>query len=232
VRSLSDIIRFFAVVPPVSRMMTATFGVVVAVDAALLVIEPTLGARAMRPILLLQAFAAASGFTVPARRGHYDLLLSRGYRRGLVALVHCAMASTPGVAGWEVLAAVDTVVAPPGRAALATIGTMAALFVVSAVAWALTAPLPRFAGAVGWLLLLALLSMLPADGLQSAFGAPPAGSWSWRALRALVAPDTMVGVRWTDGTGHLWPALAVAVAWLALAVARIEREDFRLDAGQ
>src|SRR5262245_14949576 len=179
-------------------MMTATFGVLVAIDAVLLVIEPTLGPRAMRPVLLLQSFAAASGFTVPARRGHYDLLLTRGHRRAMVAAVQCAMASAPGIAGWAVLSLVEAALTHPRQAALFTFGTVAALFVVSAVAWALTAPLPKFAGAVGWLLVLSLSSVLPLEGLHRAVAGGPGGEWRWHALRALVSPDTMVGVRWAD----------------------------------
>jgi hypothetical protein len=187
----------------------------------------------MRPILLLQAFAAASGFTVPARRGHYDLLLTRGHRRTVVAAVQCAMSSAPGAASWAALGLVEIAVAPAGQAAIPTFGTAAAVFVVSAVAWTLTAPLPRFAGAVGWLLLLTLSSMLPLDALHAAVTGGLAGEWRWDALRALVAPETMVGVRWSDaGAIPLWPAIGVAGVWLAGAVRQIEREDFRLDAGQ
>jgi hypothetical protein len=234
VRSLSDVVRFFAVVPPVSRMMTATFVVVAAVAAALLVVDPTAGSRAMRPILLLQAFAAASGFTVPARRGHYDLLLTRGHRRTVVAVTQWAMSSAPGAASWVVLGLVELAVVASGEdAAIPTFGTAASLFVVSAVAWALTAPLPRFAGGIGWLLVLALSSMLPLDIVRRVVTGGTAGQWRWNAVRAFVAPQTMIGLRWADaGAVPVWPAIGIAAAWLVAAVRRIEREDFRLDAGQ
>ena len=232
-QSLSDVVRFFAVVPPVSRMMTATFAVVVVIDAVLLLADPQLGPRAMRPVLLLQAFAAASGFTVPARRGHYDLLLTRGYRRSVVAAVQCAMASAPGIVSWIVVGVVEIAVTAGGKAAILTVGTAASIFVVSAVAWALTAPLPRFAGAVGWLLLLATASMLPLDALARAVAGGPAGEWHWDALRSLVAPHSMIGVRLGDAAAApAYAAVAVAATWLAVAIRRIEHEDFRLDAGQ
>ena len=65
------------------------------------------GVKTVAPVLLLQLFAAASGFMVPARRGHYDLLLTRGDSRLAIAVVHWAMSILPGVLSWFVLAAIE-----------------------------------------------------------------------------------------------------------------------------
>ena len=38
------------------------------------------GRTVLTPLLVLQIFAASSGFDLALRRGHYDLVLSRGVR--------------------------------------------------------------------------------------------------------------------------------------------------------
>src|SRR4029434_11222861 len=103
VRDLPFLIRFFRVVPPVPPMMTGTFLVLTLASAAVVVANPVRAPGTLVPVLLLQVFAAASGFALPARRGHFDLLLTRGSSRTLIALVHWAMSIAPGLASWLVL---------------------------------------------------------------------------------------------------------------------------------
>lgn len=74
-------VRFFRVVPPVSRLMVASFGVLTVCAGAALVVGPDRAARVVLPTLVLQAFAVSVGFTAVARRGYYDVLLTSGAGR-------------------------------------------------------------------------------------------------------------------------------------------------------
>ena len=58
-------------------------------------------------MLLLQLFGNSSGFDVPARRGHYDLLLTHGEARRRIIIGHWAASALPGVASWLVLGVVS-----------------------------------------------------------------------------------------------------------------------------
>ena len=80
----------FAWSRPSPRSIVWTFVVIVAVGVTGYRARPSRSAGAMVPVLLLQLFAASSGFEVPARRGHYDLLLTSGHHRIWMALVHWA----------------------------------------------------------------------------------------------------------------------------------------------
>ena len=95
--------------PTQPALIVWTFLVVVAIGGIAIARVPSRSADLMRPVLLLQLFAASSGFEVPARRGHYDLLLTSGHRRIWVALVHWAISIAPGVLAWLLLALVDAV---------------------------------------------------------------------------------------------------------------------------
>jgi hypothetical protein len=218
--SLLFLVRFFRVVPPVPALLTVTFGVVVAAATAATLVDPARVAHALRPLLLLQLFAAASGFAAAARRGHYDLLLARGERRVSIALVHWGMSVHPGLAGWLVVAGAETwALGRPGVAL--TSGTLAALWLVSTVPWALTVALPRFAGAIGWLLLLGLL------GIATPLATLPA------AVEATLVPVTLVGRELSRADWPLvLPGACLGLAAMAAACAWIHRMNVPLEASQ
>ena len=89
--------RFFVVLRVVPPAMLGAFALVTAVGGAALVIDVDHGIRTVAPVLLLQLFAAASGFCIPARRGHYDLLFTSGESRLSIAVMHWVMSVLPGV---------------------------------------------------------------------------------------------------------------------------------------
>ena len=99
-------LRFFVVVPPMPLLMIGTFGVVTAVIGAVAVFNPARAPDALTPILLLQLFACSSGFDVPARRGHYVLLLTHAGSRPLVLFAHWVASACPGVICWLAFAAI------------------------------------------------------------------------------------------------------------------------------
>ena len=120
--------RFFLVVPPMPLLMVGAFLVATGVSAAVIVVEPSRASGALTPILLLQLFACSSGFDVPARRGHYDLLLTHGEARRRVIVAHWAASALPGVLCWLLLAILGyTTNSGDSRTALFNRGTLVAI---------------------------------------------------------------------------------------------------------
>ena len=228
--------RFFFVVPPMPLLMIGALLVVTGVSAVVILVEPSRAAGALRPILLLQLFACSSGFDVPARRGHYDLLLTRGEPRRRVIVAHWAASALPGVLCWVLLAIVGYAVNnASSRAALLNAGTLSAVLFVSTIPWATTARLPRFSGAIGWLLILAMLS-LAAPGMLAADLSASIAEWKeWVrvAWAVLVYPPLLVGQR-LDGRETLVvvPGLLFAIVGLLIAFWSVDRRDIPLEAAQ
>jgi hypothetical protein len=235
VRDLWYLVRFFHVVAPVPSMMKATFAVLTAASAIAIVTDAGAATGALVPVLLLQAFAAASGFTLPARRGHYDLLFTRGNSRTSIALVHWASSIATGVASWLVLAALELVVTAGSHATLLASGSCAAMIVVSTLPWATGVALPRFSGGIGWLLL--------AVTLATTFSSPVFGEWvatstriedlAWPAWSFFVYPVAAVGQSLVRAQlMAVVPAVAVAVCAMVIACRWIVRRDVPLEAAQ
>ena len=157
---------------------------------------------------------ASSGFAVPARRGHYDLLLTSGVSRLRIGAAHCAASMVPGVFYWLSIAAIEAIARGgfPG-VSLAT-GTIAALLIVSALAWAATVPFPRLTGGIVWLLI---------------FVAPVDHDLLPTTVRALVLPWTLVGTSvLVSGPLPLVAAAVVVVTAVVSALAWICRTDISL----
>ena len=233
-RDLPFLIRFFHVVPPVPPMMTGTFLVLTLASAAVVFANPVRAPGALVPVLLLQVFAAASGFALPARRGHFDLLLTRGSSRTLIALVHWAMSIAPGLATWLVLAVVESGVRGATDASLLASGTCAAVFVVSTLPWALTVALPRFSGAIGWMLV---------SVTAGTFSSGLTGSWTlhstrldeviWVASTFLIYPVGAIGQPLSGAQlMAAMPAVIAAIGALTAACRWIARRDVPLEAAQ
>jgi hypothetical protein len=227
--------RFFLVVPPMPLLMLGAFAVVTVAGSLMIFLDPTRAAGAMTPILLLQLFACASGFDVPARRGHFDLLLTHGVPRRLIVLGHWCASTLPGLLSWLVTASVAHVVTRDRVVSLFSVGTICAVLQVSTIPWATTTRLPRFSGAIGWLLILATVSLLlPPFAVLDVEGS--GGSWeSWAtvSLAVLVYPPMLVG---HAPAGHdalvLLPAAVGSAVAVAIAMWSIGRRDIPLEAAQ
>jgi hypothetical protein len=233
VNSISPL-RFFRVVPTQPMLIVWTFMVVIAVGSMAIVREPSRSGDLMRPVLLLQLFAASSGFEVPARRGHYDLLLTSGHRRIWVALVHWATSIAPGVLAWLVLAAVEVAARRGADTTLLALGTCAAMGLVSTMPWAITVRLPRFSGGIGWLLVLTLsTSALSSGRMPGSRGVNEVGESIWSAWEFLVYPAVFVGRELSIGNGLIAaPALVLALAAMAAACRWVSRASVPLEAAQ
>jgi hypothetical protein len=148
--------RYFTTVGLQSTYLLFVMGAVTVSGVALLVSDSSKGAEAIGPLALVQMFAAASGFSVPARRGHFDLLLTGGATRSSIALTHLALSVVPGLVMWLVMGIVEMVSAATLAPKAFASGTIALFMLVSGPAWALTIGFPRLSGAIGWLLAMAL----------------------------------------------------------------------------
>jgi hypothetical protein len=203
-------LRYFQVVAVVPRLFIAAFVVAVAAAAARLTTDPSAVTDALTPVLLLQMFAASSGFQIPARRGHYDLLLTSGTPRWQIASAHCATSIAPGIASWLCVGMLEAAASHGTRVGFAAEGTCLAFLLVSIVAWATATPMTRGTAAVGWLLIATI---------------PP--------LARVASPVQLLGMR-PDGpfAGRLLFVLALAMVPTGVAVGRIVRGPVPLEAAQ
>ena len=226
-------LRFFRVVPTQPALIVWTFMVVVAIGITTISREPSRSADMMVPVLLLQLFAASSGFEVPARRGHYDLLLTSGHRRVWIGLVHWATSIAPGALAWLVLAAVEAAASRGAAMRLLASGTCAAMVLVSTMGWAITVRLPRFSGGIGWLLVLTLSTSVLSPVTLPSRSATDVSEWMQRAWEFLVYPVIFVGRELNVGDGLIAaPALLLAFVSMIAACRWISRASVPLEAAQ
>ena len=234
-RDLWYLVRFFRVVPPVPSTMTTTFAVLTLASSVAIVYDARAAAGALMPVLLLQAFAASSGFSLPARRGHYDLLFTRGTSRSSIALVHWVASIAAGIMSWLALAILELVVTRGESGTLLASGTCAALFVVSTLPWATSVALPRFSSGIGWLLLTVTLA--------ATFSSPVMGEWTtsstrieelaWPAWAFFVYPVGAVGQHLSRAQlVAAIPTLTIAVGAMVIACQWIAQRDVPLEASQ
>jgi hypothetical protein len=211
------VVRYFQVVPPVPRLMGLCFVAVTAICGGLTALHSAGDAAAAMPIVVLQAFGASTGFTVPARRGYFDLLIARGQSRIRIAGVQWLLAITPGLASWAILASVHSMV-HAGANPFVRSGTAVAFLMASTVPWAANVSLPRFSGAIGWLLLACLAR---------------SGGVIWPDnVIEVVIPIELIGRTLSDRLDLLVPAIVLSIASMAIALTWVRRTDLRLQAAQ
>jgi hypothetical protein len=233
-RRILLLLRFFWTVPPIPPLMAATFAAVALAGVAQIVFQPLSAARALVPLLLLQLFAASSGFAVPARRGHYDFILTTGASRAWIAGAHWAMSIVPGLLGWAVLACAELVVTRGTGASIASSGSVAALAVISTLPWAFTVALPRFAAAIGWLLALVLVTVnWSGDGTLRVLEAAGDRSWMETAITLLLYPPLLLGESVAGPQRAIvLSVLLISIGAMAYAFVWIDRRDIPLETAQ
>lgn len=167
-------------------------------------------------LLFVQMFLASSGFLVRARRGHFDPLLAGAADRTGPVVWHWIVSVAPGVAGWICLAGAGCFQGSP-TAVSALIGARAAaLFIVSALAWAAGFALTRGAAGVVWLaallaLLIGRVDLLPATAL-----AATNGTALRHAATVLVCPFLLIGNHPAVAPGAICAAALSAAALLII----------------
>ena len=234
-RDLWYLVRFFYIVPPVPSMMAGTFVVLTTAAAAAIVSDPRRASGALVPVLVLQSLAASSGFSLPARRGHYDLLFTRGSSRILIALIHWVMSIVSGLASWSALGVLECVVTAGASQALFASGTCAAVFLVSTLPWALTIALPRFSGGIGWMLVAITATTTFSAGVMRDWTAPSTRieELAWPAWSFLIYPAGAVGQHLARAqVMAVVPALGLAVGAMVGACRWVARRDIPLEAAQ
>lgn len=225
--------HFFRIVPLHSTYMVVGLAVLAVFGGAMLVMDPGRGMDATVPMLLLQMFAVSSGFAVPARRGHFDLLLTGGASRFSVALAHWTMSVVPGMFAWLCLGCVEWVVAGRPGTAFSN-GTIAALLLISTIGWAITVPLPRLSGGVIWLVVFFAALATTGNWQDTLLRAAEGGAGNLQlSVVFLVCPLLLVGTRLDHAQilGVL-PGLVLGTMAVAVAVAWIQRADIALEAAQ
>lgn len=226
--------RFFMVVPLHSPYMLLALAVAWSSGVVVLLIDPSSGPQALRPLALLQMFAASSGFAVAARRGHLDLLLTGGAGRIHVALTHLGLSVLPGMIAWVGLAIVEMLAGRTLEPTALASGTIVAWVLISTLAWSLTVWLPRLSGGIVWLLAIAAWLVGWPDGARSIASVQDETARSGvSALVIAFCPFVLLG-RSVQGAQALAavPATVVAVLVAAFAVARIARMDVPLESAQ
>jgi hypothetical protein len=230
-----QLVRFFYASRVVPASMVAGFSLIVAAGGVVTMRDPPDAGRALGPLLLLQLFAAASGFHIPARRGYFDLPLSCGHGRLRLAVVHCAMSIGPGVASWLVLGLTELAASQGTSLVVFSSGSCAALLIVSLLAWGLTVPFTRLTGGLAWLATLAAVVTLgPAAGRAAITAAllgadPPLPGpglvllCPWVSVGRALGPADLVAVA---------PAVVVALGAATAAGVWIWRADVPLEAAQ
>jgi hypothetical protein len=234
-RDLWYLVRFFHIVPPVPSMMMGTFVVLSLVAASVTISDVERAPGALVPVLLLQSLAASSGFSLPARRGHYDLLFTRGSSRTLIALVHWATSIIYGLASWFGLALLEVVVSAGASHRLFASGTCAAVFLVSTLPWAITVALPRFSGGIGWLLVAVTAVTTFSSGVMGEWTATSTRieELAWPAWSFFIYPFGAVGQHLARAQAiAVGPALTLAVSTMVIACRWIAHRDVPLEAAQ
>jgi hypothetical protein len=227
-------LRFFGIVPLHSTYMLLGLVALGVSGVAQLVIDPGRGTDAAVPVCLLQMFAVSSGFSVPARRGHFDAVLTGGSSRLGVALTHWLVSVAPGVAVWLTLGVCEQALAPPGRGAVFSNGTIVAMVLISTLGWALSVPLPRLSGGVIWLVVLFVALTASGDWRAALPAVAGHGASAWSLVgMSLVCPLLLVGtVLEPRELLTLLPVLGAALLIAAAAVVWIGRANICLEASQ
>ena len=204
-------IRYFVVVAVVPPVFVVGFVVASAAAAARLTADPAAAVEALTPVLLLQLFVASSGYQIPARRGHFDLLLTSPTPRWQVGLAHCVVSIAPGIMSWICVGLLELAASHGAHARSFAAGTTAAFLASSLVAWGTAVYSSRVACAIGWLLVMTI---------------PPLARW--------VSPVQLLGTT-AAGSGRvamLLVALGAAAVPLAVGVLAIARGATPLEVSQ
>lgn len=226
-------LRFFTIAPLHSPYMLLALGVVLVSGIVMLIIDPTRGADALAPLALLQMLAASSGFAVAARRGHFDLLLTAGPGRVNVALAHLGLSILPGIVVWTTLGVVEMVVRGTFRPLAFASGSVVSVWVVSALAWALTVRLPRLSGGIAWLLGIAMWLVGWSGGVAVIDAVNDGADGFTRAVIVSLCPFVLIGKRLSGSDALLaLPAVTLATVLAAGAVRWIARMDVALESAQ
>jgi len=144
------LLRYARRVPGVSPALLALLAVAILYAGLIEWQEPGTSDSAMAMILVLQMFAAAAGFAVPASRGYLDPFLVAAGSRVRAGLALFVTASAPGWGAWVAVGLIQ-LARSGGPAPAFQPAAVVALFVVSSLAWAATLPTRRWTAGLLWM---------------------------------------------------------------------------------
>jgi len=225
-------LAFFRVVPLHPMYMQLALAIVTAAGVARMILDPCSGDRMLVAIVFVQMFASSTGFAIPARRGYYDLLLTGGATRLQVAAMHLLLSIAPGIAAWCVLAGAELALGCREPRAL-TSGSIAALVIVSSVAWAVTVPLPRLSGGLLWLLAIVMWLALTNTWREELLAGGPRTPSIAGVLFYTLCPFVLAGRSVSSADAWiLLPGAVVSTVAVATALRWMTRMDIALEASQ
>lgn len=178
-------------------------------------------------VLFLQMFLASTGFLPAARRGHFDPVLVGDSARRHVAISHWIVSIGPGAAAWVGIAAAAFALGSPLALSALTGHRVAAIFIVSAVAWSAGFAFTRGAAGVAWIGALVLLLVRHVTLI------PPNTTLSFvtllrQAATLVLCPFLLVGPSPMVTKGSVPVAVAAAGALLLVVWRRAGRIDVPL----
>lgn len=225
-------LRFFAlVVRPPPAILAASLAIAGGGIYWALVDPPQFG-QAAALALFFQMFSAATGYRDRLRRGHFDAILTAQRRRLRIAAAHGVVSVAPGMVLWAVLAVIEAALIRQGWPSTLTSSGLAAVAIVSVVAWAIAVVAGRHsAGAIWIAALFVLVSIGRIEQLRYAF---LTADMSWlpaarQAAAAILCPFFLLADRGAmTARAFVLLAAAVAAIWLA-AAALVARCDGPLE---
>jgi hypothetical protein len=166
-------------------------------------------------LLFLQMFLVSTGFTIPARQGHFDPLLTCAGSRPRIAAAHCLASIAPGAAGWLTLAITGLAVGSPAAWSALLGDRMAALVIVSALGWTAGFLLPRGAAGVIWIAALVALLLTRTDVVPTwSLAMERSVAVVIHAVTVTLCPFVLIGVHPPLANGSVLIALGmVGTVW-------------------
>jgi hypothetical protein len=173
---------------------------------------------ALGMVLFVQMFLASSGFVHRARRGHFDALLTSAANRTTTVASHWVASVLPGVVAWAVLVVCGYLVGSPTALSAMVGRRAAALFIVSAIAWATGFVMTRGAAGVLWTSALLVLLVRHASLLSAtSVSAVSSGTMLRHAAILVLCPFLLIGPPAAAAPGTICTAISLAVAVLLCA---------------
>ena len=168
-------------------------------------------------LLFVQMFMASSGFLARARRGHFDPLLAGAWDRTGPVVWHWVVSVAPGVGAWICLASAGYFQGSPAAASALIGSRAAAMFIVSALAWAAGFTLTRGAAGVVWIAALfgLLIGRVELLAQSPALAASTAAALR-QTLTLIVCPFLLIGNHPAVAPGAVCAAVFFAAALLLI----------------
>ena len=214
-------VKYFSVIGLHPAYALVALGAIAAIGLLTVCLNPAELDSGLGMILVVQMFLASSGFAARARRGHFDPLLTAGPDRTFVVVCHWVVSVLPGVVAWSLLAGAGSLLGSPAALSAVAGRRAAALVIVSALAWAVGALLPRGAAGVLWIAVLLALLLRRADLLPLAAASEASvGTLLRQAATLVVCPFLLVGSQPAVNPAAIWAAISIAAA-LLFSVGRV-----------